>query len=55
MYKYAGFIYNYDGTDIVEDPDCLDYEPEDDYNEVEDDWDSMGPDEFHSKYVGGDK
>lgn len=31
MYRYAGFIYNYDGTDIRRDPDCLDYEPEDDY------------------------
>lgn len=21
MYKYGGYIYNHDGTDIVEDPD----------------------------------
>lgn len=34
MYYYGGFIYNYDGTDIVEDPDALDYEPDD----LDDDW-----------------
>lgn len=28
MYKYGGYIYNHDGTDIVEDPDCLDYDPD---------------------------
>lgn len=35
MYKYGGYIYNHDGADIVEDPDCLDYEPEDDDEEDE--------------------
>lgn len=28
MIRYGGFLYNYDGTDIVEDPDCLDYDPD---------------------------
>ena len=33
MYKYSGYIYNYDGTDIVKDPDY--YEDPD----MECDWD----------------
>lgn len=51
MYKYGGYIYNYDGTNIVEDPDCLDYEPADDYDEVTDDYESMDPDEFYGRYI----
>lgn len=42
MYKYGGYIYNYDGTDIYEDPDWDDYDPEDDF---EDDYENDEEDE----------
>lgn len=54
MYKYGGYIYNYDGTSIYDDPDEFqDDDLTDDYDEVEDDWDTFEPDEFFDKYVGG--
>lgn len=34
MIRYGGYLYSYDGTNIIEDPDCLDYDP--DEEEVED-------------------
>lgn len=39
MYRYGGYIYNYDGTNIIEDPDFLDYDQEDDEDDEDPDWD----------------